>query len=145
MPNEPGLKEITIKDMGEPKLKTIAMPSDTNPAGNIFGGWIMAQIDLAGTIAARELAPGRVVTVAMDKVNFKEPVYIGDIVCCYAKVLQVGTTSMSIKVEVIADRVNEEGFTLCVPVTSAMLTFVSVDKDGKKKPIDAEIKRIHGF
>lgn len=138
-------KNLHIKDMGEPKLKIVAMPSDTNPAGNIFGGWIMSQIDLAGSVAARELAPERAVTVAMDKVVFKEPVYIGDIVCCYAKIISVGNTSIVIKVEVIADRVNDEGFTMCIPVTSAILTFVSVTKDGRKKPIDKELKKLHGF
>ena len=105
----------------------------------------MSQIDLAGSIAARELAPERAVTVAMDKVVFKEPVFVGDIICCYAQILSVGNTSMVIQVEVIADRVNDEGLTLCVPVTSAILTFVSVSKDGRKKPIDDELKRLHGF
>lgn len=135
----------SIKDMGEPKLKIVAMPSDTNPAGNIFGGWIMSQIDLAGSVAARELAPERTVTISMDKVIFKQPVYVGDILSCYAKVVKVGNTSITVDVEVIADRVNQEGFTMCVPVTSATLTFVSVTKDGKKKPIDEELKRLHGF
>lgn len=139
------IKKFAIKDMGEPRLKTMTMPSDTNPAGNIFGGWIMSQIDLAGSIVARELAPERAVTVAMDKVVFKEPVFVGDIICCYARILSVGTTSMVIQVEVIADRVDDDGLTFCVPVTSAILTFVSVDKKGHKKPIDAELKRIHGF
>ena len=145
MSNERAIHKVPIKDMGEPKLKTLAMPSDTNPAGNIFGGWLMSQIDLAGSIAARELAPERAVTVAMDKVVFKEPVFVGDIICCYAQILSVGNTSMVIQVEVIADRVNDEGLTLCVPVTSAILTFVSVSKDGRKKPIDDELKRLHGF
>ncbi len=139
------LKKASIKDMGEPKLKTLAMPSNTNPAGNIFGGWIMSQIDLAGSIAARELAPERTVTVAMDKVVFKQPVFVGDIICCYAKIIGVGNTSMVIQVEVIAERVNDEGLTICVPVTSAILTFVSVTKDGHKKAIDNELKRLHGF
>ena len=135
----------SIKDMGEPKLKIVAMPSDTNPAGNIFGGWIMSQIDLAGSVAARELAPERTVTISMDKVIFKQPVYVGDILSCYAKVVKVGNTSITVDVEVIADRVNQEGFTMCVPVTSATLTIVSVTRDGKKKPIDEELKRLHGF
>lgn len=139
------LKRVAIKDMGEPKLKTLAMPSNTNPAGNIFGGWIMSQIDLAGSIAARELSPERAVTVAMDKVVFKQPVFVGDIICCYAKIIGVGNTSIIIQVEVIAERVNDEGLVVCVPVTSAILTFVSVTKDGRKKPIDDELKRLHGF
>ncbi len=140
-----GATSVCIKDMGEPKLKTIAMPSNTNPAGNIFGGWIMSQIDLAGSIASRELAPERTVTVAMDKVVFKQPVFVGDVVCCYAKVTGVGNTSIEVRVEVIAERTNSDGFMICVPVTAANLTFVSVTKDGKKKPIDAELKKAHGF
>ncbi len=138
-------QSIKIQDMGEPKLKIVAMPKDTNPAGNIFGGWIISQIDLAGSIAAKEFAPERTVTVSMDKVVFKEPVFVGDIICCYAKVINVGNTSITIKVEVVADRVNDEGFRLCVPVTSAILTFVSVTKNGKKKPIDPVLKKLHGF
>nr|WP_202921997.1 acyl-CoA thioesterase [Campylobacter sp. MIT 19-121] len=145
MPNLDSIQKTAIKDMGEAKLKIVAMPSDTNPAGNIFGGWIMSQIDLAGTVAARELAPERTVTISMDRVVFKQPVYVGDIVCCYAKVIKAGNTSITVEVEVIADRVSEEGFTMCVPVTSAIVTYVSVTKDGKKKPIEPELKRLHGF
>ena len=137
--------KVAIQDMGEAKHKTLAMPSDTNPAGNIFGGWIMAQIDLAGTIATKELAPERVVTVAMDKVVFKEPILVGDVMCCYAQIIKVGNSSMLVQVEVIVERVSKDGFTYCVPVTSALLTFISVDKDGKKKPITTDLKKLHGF
>ena len=134
-----------MKDMGEPKLKIVAMPSDTNPAGNIFGGWILSQIDLAGAIAARELAPERVVTISMDKVVFKEPIYIGDILSCYAKIEKVGNTSIGVKVEVVVQRVDDLGCTSCINVTSAFVTYVSVDKRSKKKPISDELKKIHGF
>ena len=134
-----------MKNMGDPKLKIVAMPSDTNPAGNIFGGWILSQIDLAGAIAARELSPERVVTISMDKVVFKEPVYIGDIVSCYAKIIKAGNTSIVVEVEVNAQRVDELGCTSCINVTSAVVTYVSVDKKGMKKPISDELKRIHGF
>jgi len=134
-----------MKDMGEPKLKIVAMPSDTNPAGNIFGGWILSQIDLAGAIAARELSPERVVTISMDKVVFKEPVYIGDIISCYAKIIQAGNTSIKVQVEVTSQRVDQQGCTSCLNVTSATVTYVSVDKSGKKKPISDELKKIHGF
>ena len=134
-----------MKDMGEPKLKIVAMPSDTNPAGNIFGGWILSQIDLAGAIAARELAPERVVTISMDKVVFKEPVYIGDILSCYAKIETVGNTSIGVKVEVVVQRVDDLGCTSCINVTSAFVTYVSVDKRSKKKPISDELKKINGF
>ncbi|MDL0108087.1 acyl-CoA thioesterase [Campylobacter felis] len=134
-----------MKDMGEPKLKIVAMPSDTNPAGNIFGGWILSQIDLAGAIAARELAPERVVTISMDKVVFKQPVFVGDILSCYAKILNVGNTSINVRVEVVVQRIDELGCASCIRVTSALVSYVSVDKGGKKKPISSELKKIHGF
>ncbi|AGZ82111.1 acyl-CoA thioesterase [Campylobacter fetus subsp. fetus] len=134
-----------MKDMGEPRIKIVAMPSDTNPAGNIFGGWILSQIDLAGSIAARELAPTRVVTISMKEVIFKEPVFIGDIVSCYAKVVSVGNTSITTVVKVVVQRLNDGGFVECVPVTTAEVTYVSVDEQGNKKPIDSELKRLHGF
>lgn len=134
-----------MKDMGEPKLKIVAMPNDTNPAGNIFGGWILSQIDLAGAIAARELSPQRVVTISMDKVVFKEPVFVGDILSCYAKIIKAGNTSIAVEVEVSAQRVDELGCTCCINVTSAVVTYVSVDKKGRKKPISSELKKIHGF
>ncbi|EAI3905216.1 MULTISPECIES: acyl-CoA thioesterase [Campylobacter] len=134
-----------MKDMGEPKLRVIAMPSNTNPAGNIFGGWIMSQIDLAGAIAARELSPQRVVTVAVDKIIFKEPIFVGDLVSCYAKIIKAGNTSITVEVEVVTQRANDYGRVYCMHVTSAVVTYVSVDKDGNKLPIDADLKRLHGF
>ena len=121
------------------------MPSDTNPAGNIFGGWILSQIDLAGAIAARELAQIRVVTISMKEVIFKEPVFIGDIVSCYAKITHVGSTSITTEVKVVVQRLNAQGFCECVPVTTAEVTYVSVDEKGEKKPIDIDWKRFHGF
>ncbi|AJC88190.1 acyl-CoA thioesterase [Campylobacter insulaenigrae] len=134
-----------MKDMQEPKLKVIAMPSHTNPAGNIFGGWIMSQIDLAGAIAARELSPQRVVTVAVDKIIFKEPIFVGDLVSCYAKIIKAGNTSITVEVEVVTQRANENGHVYCIHVTSAIVTYVSVDKNGNKLAIDADLKRLHGF
>ncbi|AQW81815.1 acyl-CoA thioesterase [Campylobacter pinnipediorum] len=137
------MKDLT--SFGEARIKIIALPKDTNSSGNIFGGWIMSQIDMAGVIAARELAPERVVTISMDEIIFKEPVYVGDLISCYAKVIKVGTTSIRTQIEVTALRQNNDGFTECVQVTSAFATFVSVTKDGVKKPIDPELKRLHGF
>lgn len=134
-----------MKDIREPKLKIVAMPNDTNPAGNVFGGWILSQIDMAGSIASRELSPERVVTISMDKVVFREPVFVGDIISCYAKIIKAGNTSISVEVEVVAERANEQGCAYCINVTSAVVTYVSVDKKGKKKPISKELKRIHGF
>ncbi|QCD44192.1 acyl-CoA thioesterase [Campylobacter mucosalis] len=134
-----------LKDFGEPRIKVVALPKDTNSAGNIFGGWILSQIDLAGATAAREIAPERVVTISMQEVVFKEPVFIGDVVSCYAKITNVGKTSIKTQIEVTALRLNEGGFRECIHVTSAVATYVSVTKDGRKKPIDDELRRIHGF
>lgn len=126
--------------------RIVAMPTNTNPAGNIFGGWILSQIDLAGAIAARVIAPERVVTVSMKEVVFKEPVFIGDIVSCYTKILSVGNTSISVQVEVTTERLSKSRDSyVCQQVTSANVTYVSVDTAGNKKPIDPEIKARFGF
>jgi len=137
--------EEMLEGMGEPRIKQVALPKDTNSAGNIFGGWILSQIDLAGAQAARELSPERVVTISMQEVTFKQPVFIGDVISCYAKVLSVGNTSIRVQIEVAALRLGEDGFRECLHVTSAIATYVSVTKSGQKKPISAEIKRLHGF
>lgn len=130
----------------EAKIKIVAMPKDTNPAGNIFGGWILSQIDLAGYIAAIELTPDRrAVTISMKEVIFKQPVFVGDVVSCYAKVVKVGRTSIDVNVEVVVERLNQNNELVCIPVTSAMVTYVSVDKDGNKKEIPEELKKAHGF
>lgn len=134
-----------LADFGEPRVRVVALPKDTNSAGNIFGGWILSQIDIAGASVARELSPERVVTISMKEIIFKEPVFIGDVVSCYAKVIAVGNTSITTQIEVTALRLNENGFRECLHVTSAIATYVSVTKIGDKKPIDAELKRLHGF
>lgn len=121
--------------MGEPRIKIVAMPKDTNPSGNIFGGWIMAQIDIAGALAARDLFVERVVTVAINSMEFREPIFVGDVVSCYAKILHVGNSSIKTAVEVTAERACG-GTRRCVHVTSAVITYVSVDNEGKKSPID---------
>ncbi len=120
--------------MGEPRIKIVAMPKDTNPSGNIFGGWIMSQIDIAGSLAARDLNVGRVVTVAVNSIEFKEAVKIGDIVSCYAKIIRVGKTSVTTQVEVQAERTTQ-GKRYCIHVTSAVITYVNVDDEGNKTPI----------
>ena len=94
--------EKTLEGMGEPRIKVVALPKDTNSADNIFGGWIMSQIDLAGAQAAREIAPERVVTISMQEIIFKQPVFIGDVVSCYAKIVSAGNTSIKTKIEVTA-------------------------------------------
>ncbi|MCZ6102710.1 acyl-CoA thioesterase [Campylobacter ureolyticus] len=136
---------MDLKNMGEPKIKIVAMPRDTNPAGNIFGGWILAQIDKAGAVAAREVAPIRVVTISFKEVIFKEPVFVGDLVSCYAKIIGVGKTSIKVKVDVIVQRLNEDNKVVKIPVTSAEVTYVSVDRAGNKRVIDEELKKLCGF
>ena len=118
-------------------LRTLAMPSDTNPHGDIFGGWIMAQMDIAGGILAREVACSRVVTVAVDSMVFIKPVHVGDVVCCYGKVLRIVTTSMTINLEVwvrpALDRPTDDNAEM--QVTTAAFTYVAVDGEGRKRPI----------
>lgn len=118
-------------------LRTLAMPADTNPAGDIFGGWIMAQMDIAGGILAREMTCSRVVTVAAESIAFIKPVHVGDVVCCYGEMVRIGTTSITIDLEVwvkpALDKPVEEIAEL--QVTKAAFTYVAVDSDGKKQPI----------
>lgn len=118
-------------------LRTLAMPADTNPAGDIFGGWIMAQMDIAGGILARELTCSRVVTVAAESIAFIKPVHVGDVVCCYGEMVRIGTTSITIDLEVwvkpALDKPVEEIEEL--QVTKAAFTYVAVDNEGKKQPI----------
>jgi len=118
-------------------LRTLAMPADTNPNGDIFGGWIVSQMDIAGGILAKETAQGRVVTVAVDSIQFIRPVKVGDVVCCYGEVTRTGTTSMTIKLEVWVNPVlrEEEGDGGRFRVTDATFTYVAIDKDGRKRPV----------
>lgn len=125
-----------MNNMGEPRIKIVAMPKDTNPSGNIFGGWIMSQIDIAGALATRDLPIHRVVTVAVNSMSFREPIFVGDVVSFYAKIIKVGNSSIKTEVEVTAERCSEDGCRRCVHVTSAIVTYVSVDDEGKKKPIE---------
>lgn len=121
-------------NMGEPRIKIVAMPKDTNPSGNIFGGWIMSQIDIAGSLAARDLNVERVVTMAVHSLEFKEAVKVGDILSCYGKIIKVGKTSITTQVEVNAERTHE-GVRRCLHVTSAVITYVNVNEEGTKQLI----------
>lgn len=118
-------------------LQTLAMPADTNPSGDIFGGWIMSQMDMAGGILAKEVTQSRVVTVAVDSIHFIKPVHVGDAVCCYGKVVRVGTTSITIHLEVWVKLVlhPKSGEDRQFKVTQAAFTYVAVDEDGNKRPI----------
>jgi len=117
----------------QPTTRVLAMPRDTNAAGDIFGGWIMSQVDIAASIAAHRRARGRVVTVAVNEFQFHQPVYVGDLISCYAEVVKVGNTSLTVHVEVIAER--DRGTEQRIKVTEASLTFVAVDQQGNKRPV----------
>jgi acyl-CoA thioesterase YciA len=117
-----------LPDDRQPTTRVMARPGDTNGAGDIFGGWIMSQVDIAASIAAYRRAKGRVVTVAVNEFQFHKPVFVGDLISCYAQITGVGRTSITIFVEVYAER-NREGHEECIKVTQATLTFVAVDKE----------------
>lgn len=117
----------------EPVLRVMPMPKDTNRYGTVFGGVILSHIDIAGALEARKTAVLNYVTVAMDKVVFLNPVFVGDIVSFYTKTLRIGNTSIKIKVDVIADRF--DGSAANVPVTEAEITYVAVDQNRKSVSI----------
>jgi acyl-CoA thioesterase YciA len=117
----------------EPALRVLAMPRDTNPMGDIFGGWIMSQVDMAGAVVASQLIKSRVVTVAVNEFTFKHPVLVGDLISCYGKVEKIGKTSITINVEVCAlrNKFDEK----CIKVTEATVVYVAIDDNGKPKII----------
>lgn len=122
---------------GELVLRTLAMPGDTNPNGDIFGGWIMSQMDIAGGLAAKNRSNSRVSTVAVESMSFIHPVKVGDVVCCYADVLKVGTSSMRIKLEVwnLSRPYKSEGRN---KVTEGVFTFVAINDEGRPIPVDRD-------
>ena len=114
-------------------LKVIPMPADTNGNGDIFGGWVMAQVDLAGSVLPARLAKGRMATVAVNEFVFKQPVRVGDILSFYSGVTRVGRTSITVQVEVFAERFQTQG--QFVKVTEASLTYVAIDDNGRPRAI----------
>lgn len=122
------------KPSGCPSIRRVMMPRDTNAFGTIFGGVLLSEIDLAAAIEANRRHAGRLVTVAMDAIVFRQPVYVGDLVSFYTHTLRVGTTSVRVKVDVWAERRFSRGED--VFVTEAEVTMVAVDPDGKKVKID---------
>ena len=117
-----------------PAIRVSMLPADTNAHGTIFGGWVMSQVDIAGSIPAWARAEGPVVTVAVNSFIFKEPVFVGDLVSFYARVLKVGRTSITVDVEVYAQR-NRSGSREAVKVTEAQLTYVAVDDHRKPRSV----------
>lgn len=120
---------------GELALRNVAMPADTNPAGDIFGGWVLSQMDLAGGVRAGERARGRVATVGVEAMTFIRPVKIGDILCVYTELLNVGSTSIRVGIEAWAmrDRAGTRE-----QVTKAIFTFVALDEDGRSMAVPPE-------
>ncbi|MBI1397638.1 MAG: acyl-CoA thioesterase [Betaproteobacteria bacterium] len=119
----------------EPVLRVMPMPSDVNSTGDIFGGWIMAQVDIAGGIPAFRVARGRVATVAVNSFVFRQPVLVGDLVSFYADVVRVGRTSITVAVEVFAQRDMPQRV---VKVTEATLTYVAVDAERRPRPVSPD-------
>jgi acyl-CoA thioesterase YciA len=117
----------------DPALRVVPMPADANQHGDIFGGWVMSQVDIAGGVAAARRARGRVATVAVNSFVFKEPVLIGDVVSFYAEITHVGRTSITVDVQVYAQR--KPGRMICVKVTEASLTYVAVGPDRRPTPL----------
>ena len=125
-----------------PTLRVMPMPSDANMHGDVFGGWIMAQVDIAGSLPAVKRANGRVATVAVNSFVFKNPVLVGDLLSFYAEVVKVGNTSVTVRVEVFAERNRLDAEV--VKVTEATLTYVATDDSRKPRPLPVVVsRRIH--
>ena len=120
----------------EPTLRVVPMPADANQSGDIFGGWIMSQVDIAGSVAAVRIARGRVATVAVNSFQFRQPVLVGDLVSFYADVVRVGRTSITVNVEVYAQRRPEREE--IVKVTEATLTYVAIDSNRQPRVVTAQ-------
>ncbi len=120
---------------GEMVLRTLAMPADTNANGDIFGGWLMSQMDMGGAILAKEIAGGRVVTVRADGMTFLKPVAVGDVVSCHARCIRTGTSSITINIEVWIKKVASEPIGQRYCTTEAVFIYVAVDADGKPRPL----------
>jgi acyl-CoA thioesterase YciA len=117
----------------QPALRVVPMPADANQHGDIFGGWIMAQVDIAGGTVAARIARGRVATVAVKEFVFKQPVQIGDVLSFFVELGRIGSTSITVTVEVYAERRPDDP--RVVKVTEASLTYVAIDRDGRPRPV----------
>ncbi|WP_096664276.1 acyl-CoA thioesterase [Polaromonas sp. AET17H-212] len=137
MSNETGLPShapnVKLPLDKELVLKVIPMPADCNANGDIFGGWVMAQVDLAGSVIPARYAGGRMATVAVNEFIFKQPVRVGDILSFYSELTRIGRTSMTVKVEVYAERFGSQG--RYIKVTEASVTYVAIDDAGQPRPV----------
>ena len=130
---QPTLSPLQLPDGSELVLRVMPMPADVNSNGDIFGGWVMAQVDIAGAVLPSRIARGRLATVAVNQFIFKQPVSMGDLLSFYAKVTRIGTTSISVHVDVYAER-NPANLQV-VKVTEADLTYVAIDSNGRPRAI----------
>jgi acyl-CoA thioesterase YciA len=115
------------------------MPADSNANGDIFGGWVMAQVDLAGSVIPARYTQGRMATVAVNQFIFKQPVRVGDILTFFSKLVRIGHTSITVKVEVYAERIRAQG--RYIKVTEALVTYVAIDEQGRPRPIPGQVPR----
>jgi len=138
MTQESSPSQVQEARLGERQLvlRMMPMPADANANGDIFGGWIMAQVDIAGSIQPARITRGRVTTVAVNEFIFKQPVSVGDLLSFYSSVVRIGRTSVTVKVEVVAERDPENLH--AVKVTEANLTYVAIDRQGKPRVFSAE-------
>ena len=125
-----------LPDEGDLTIRVMAMPADTNASGDIFGGWLMSQVDIAGSIVARRRAQGRIVTVAVDSFQFRNPVFVGDVISCYASITRIGKTSLTINVKAFAERQGKSHNNHLV--TEADLTYVAMDDQRRPRPLPEE-------
>lgn len=132
------MSDTQVKPEGTLSLQTIAMPADTNWSGDVFGGWIVSQMDLAGAIHAERFSKGRCATIAINQMTFLVPVKVGDVITCYTKILKVGNTSIQMEIEVWD---SHDSSREAVRVTEGVFTFVAVDVAGNKRQIPEEAKQ----
>ena len=130
------LSPQTLPGERELVLRVMPLPSDVNANGDIFGGWLMAQVDMAGAVLPYRIARGRIATVAVNEFIFKQAVKVGDILSFFARIVKVGRTSVTVQVEVFAERFALQG--QYIKVTEARLTYVAIDSQGKPCPVPAE-------
>ena len=128
------MSESALPEGKIPAIRVLATSVDTNQGGSMFGGWIMSQVDIAGSIPALVRAKGPIVTRAVDSFEFKKPVFVGDLVSCYADIIEEGRTSIKVKVEVFAQRIHR-GNTETIKVTEAALVYVAIDDHGRPRAL----------
>jgi acyl-CoA thioesterase YciA len=127
----------TLPTDHQPAIRILAMPTDTNATGDIFGGWLMSQVDIAGSIEAFRQAKGRIVTVAVNEFRFLQPVYVGDLISLYTRLIKIGTTSIRIHVTAFAER--NRGKDECHKVAEAEITYVAIDENRQPRPIIQDV------